>query len=303
MLEEVYQSILNFETALLNYKNNLTLENKRIYLLACADAAKVIKSAQDDIPAELNASWNRIVFIVNGIESTSKTFAKIREPEEMAEYIRAQLIIIIGEIGASIKLINDIKNAAKELEIQENDALVTSTEEQIDQFDDEEVTANAENIELTDTVEEIAEFEETTESKETVESGEVEETKETIETEETADAEAVNDEMIDKVDEDIEETYETECIEESLEDVEPISKTTKETEKNVVHNKAIEKAPVLENQANTNITDEKMSQSPPKKKVVKKIIRRIVKKPVQKQQVPIGKKTVKKVVKRIIKKK
>ena len=300
MLEEVYQSILNFETALLNYKNNLTLENKRIYLLACADAAKVIKSAQDDIPAELNASWNRIVFIVNGIESTSKTFAKIREPEELAEYIRAQLIIIIGEIGASIKLINDIKNAAKELEIQENDALVTSTEEQIDQFDGEEVTANAENIELTDTVEEIAEIEETTESKETVESDEVEETKETIETEETADVEAVNDEMIDNVDEDIEETYETECIEENLEETESISEIKTELEETA---EKVVQEPTWGYQAATSLTDEKLSQNPPKKKVVKKIIRRIVKKPVQEQQVPNGKKTVKKVIKRIIKKK
>ena len=128
-------------------------------MLACAETTKLVKSKQEEMPANLLASWDRIVFIVNGIESTSKTFAKIRTPEQMDEYTRAQLIMIIGEIGASIKIINDLIAALKVPEIQESDDFNVETEEIMDSIEDEEIEADnkektTENLEKTEIIEE-----------------------------------------------------------------------------------------------------------------------------------------------------
>ena len=66
-------------------------------------------------------AWERIVFIVNGLESTSKVFAKIRTPKEMQEYTRAQLIMITGEVGVLLNIINNTDFTALENEsIAEN---------------------------------------------------------------------------------------------------------------------------------------------------------------------------------------
>ena len=148
MFEEIYQSILNFEDALIKYQNEITLDNKKAYFSACEQTAKMIKSSNEELPQEMISAWDRIVFIVNGLESTSKTFAKIRTPAQMNEYTRAQLIMITGEVGVLLKAITNANEAPPEPEKVDADEIAeqSSPVEESDEFVSENTSSETKEL-------------------------------------------------------------------------------------------------------------------------------------------------------------
>ena len=318
MFEEIYQSILNFEDALIKYQNEITLDNKKAYFSACEQTAKMIKSSNEELPQEMISAWDRIVFIVNGLESTSKTFAKIRTPAQMNEYTRAQLIMITGEVGVLLKAITNANEAPPEPEKVDADEIAeqSSPVEESDEFVSENTSSETKELDTkpSENVQVItAEGANDTDNIESVKS--IETYQPQIDKNVLAETDSQNAKMVEGKNKiqtvDKKPAKVSKAV--SKPQTKPVKQPTKKTETKAPQAKEKVKKPISQAKPQKTVKEtpkkSPVQPAPPTKKIVKKIIKKVVQKPLSQEttqkevtQTPVKKKIVKKIIRRVIKK-